>query len=218
MSIRCSVALQNSATIHLSLAVEPVSLEELIPEDHLVRVIDLYVAKLDLGQLGFEKTQPKATGRPAYDPADQLKLYLYGYFQRIRSSRRLEAECQRNIEVMWLINRLKPDFKTIADFRKNNKAAFVATCRAFVQFCRAAGLIAGDLVAIDGSKFQAVASARRHLNLNQLSRPVANPEAALQRRPDLPGSNQRLRWMCAESPMYDGQAPLRLASRTRRSL
>ncbi|MEX5353385.1 transposase [Pseudomonas juntendi] len=89
----------------------PVSLEELIPEDHLVRVIDLYVARLDLGQLGFEKAQPKATGRPAYDPADQLKLYLYGYFQRIRSSRRLEAECQRNIEVMWLINRLKPDFK-----------------------------------------------------------------------------------------------------------
>ncbi|EOG3624046.1 IS1182 family transposase [Pseudomonas putida] len=148
----------------------PVSLEELIPEDHLVRVIDLYVAKLDLGQLGFEKTQPKATGRPAYNPADQLKLYLYGYFQRIRSSRRLEAECQRNIEVMWLINRLKPDFKTIADFRKNNKAAFVTTCRAFVQFCRTAGLIAGDLVAIDGSKFQAVASARRHLNLNQLKR------------------------------------------------
>jgi transposase len=84
----------------------PVSLEELIPEDHLVRVIDLYVAKLDLVQLGFDKALPKSTGRPSYDPADQLKLYLYGYFQRIRSSRRLEAECQRNIEVMWLINRL----------------------------------------------------------------------------------------------------------------
>jgi transposase len=148
----------------------PVSLEELIPEDHLVRVIDLYVAKLDLVQLGFDKALPKSTGRPSYDPADQLKLYLYGYFQRIRSSRRLEAECQRNIEVMWLINRLKPDFKTIADFRKNNKLAFVATCRAFVQFCRMAGLIAGDLVAIDGSKFQAVASSRRHMNLKQLKR------------------------------------------------
>jgi transposase len=148
----------------------PVSLEELIPEDHLVRVIDLYVSKLDLLQLGFDKALPKRTGRPSYDPADQLKLYLYGYFQRIRSSRRLEAECQRNIEVMWLINRLKPDFKTIADFRKDNKPAFVATCRAFVQFCRTAGLIAGELVAIDGSKFQAVASARRHLNLKQLKR------------------------------------------------
>jgi len=119
----------------------------LISEDHLVRVIDLYVAKLDLAQLGFDKALPKSTGRPSYDPADQLKLYLYGYFQRIRSSRRLEAECQRNIEVMWLINRLKPDFKTIADFRKNNKLAFVATCRAFVRFCRMAGLITGDLVA-----------------------------------------------------------------------
>lgn len=148
----------------------PVSLEELIPEDHLVRVIDLYVAKLDLVQLGFDKAIPKSTGRPAYDPADQLKLYLYGYFQRIRSSRRLEAECQRNIEVMWLINRLKPDFKTIADFRKNNKPAFIATCRAFVRFCRTAGLIAGELVAIDGSKFQAVASSRRHVNLKQLKR------------------------------------------------
>lgn len=148
----------------------PVSLEELIPEDHLVRVIDLYVSKLDLLQLGFDKALPKGTGRPSYDPADQLKLYLYGYFQRIRSSRRLEAECQRNIEVMWLINRLKPDFKTIADFRKDNKPAFVATCRAFVQFCRTAGLIAGELVAIDGSKFQAVASTRRHLNLKQLKR------------------------------------------------
>lgn len=89
----------------------PVSLEELIPEDHLVRVIHLYVAKLDLVQLGFDKALPKGTGRPSYDPADQLKLYLYGYFQRIRSSRRLEAECQRNIEVMWLINRLKPTSK-----------------------------------------------------------------------------------------------------------
>ena len=146
----------------------PVSLEELIPEDHLVRVIDLYVARLDLVQLGFDKALPKSTGCPSYDPADQLKLYLYGYFQRIRSSRRLEAECQRNIEVMWLINRLKPDFKTIADFRKNNKLAFVATCRAFVRFCRTAGLIAGELVAIDGSKFQAVASSRRHMNLKQL--------------------------------------------------
>jgi transposase len=146
----------------------PVSLEDLIPEDHLVRVIDAYVGRLDLVQLGFDKAIPKGTGRPSYDPADQLKLYFYGYFQRIRSSRRLEAECQRNVEVMWLINRLKPDFKTIADFRRDNKAAFIATCRAFVQFCRKAGLIAGNLVAIDGSKFQAVASSRRHLNLKQL--------------------------------------------------
>jgi transposase len=156
----------------------PVSLQDLIPEDHLVRVIDAYVTQLDLAHLGFEKAVPKGIGRPSYDPADQLKLYLYGYFQRIRSSRRLEAECQRNIEVMWLINRLKPDFKTIADFRTNNKAAFIATCRHFVQFCRQAGLIAGELVAIDGSKFQAVASSRQHVNLKQLK----HQEQALEKR------------------------------------
>lgn len=148
----------------------PLTLEELVPEDHLVRVIEAYVARLDLQALGFSKAQPSRTGRPAYDPADLLKLYLYGYFQRIRSSRRLEAECQRNIEVMWLLRRLAPDFKTIADFRKDNSQAFQATCRAFVQFCRRVGLIAGELVAIDGSKFQAVASSRKHLSLKQLKR------------------------------------------------
>ena len=148
----------------------PPTLEELVPDDHLVRVIEAYVARLDLQVLGFSKAQPLKTGRPAYDPADLLKLYLYGYFQRIRSSRRLEAECQRNIEVMWLLGRLAPDFKTIADFRKDNSAAFQATCKAFVQFCRQVGLISGQLVAIDGSKFQAVASARKHLNLKQLKR------------------------------------------------
>lgn len=148
----------------------PVALDELVPEDHLVRVIEAYVARLDLREMGFSKVQPRKTGRPSYDPADLLKLYLYGYFQRIRSSRRLEAECQRNVEVMWLLGRLAPDFKTIADFRKDNCQAFQATCRAFVQFCRRVGLITGELVAIDGSKFQAVASARKHLSLKQLKR------------------------------------------------
>ena len=148
----------------------PLSLDELVPEDHLVRVIEAYVARLDLQLLGFSKAQPQKTGRPAYAPADLLKLYLYGYFQRIRSSRRLEAECRRNVEVMWLLGRLSPDFKTIADFRKDNGAAFQATCRAFVQFCRQVGLISGQLVAIDGSKFQAVASPRKHLSLKQLKR------------------------------------------------
>ncbi|PWU31084.1 IS5/IS1182 family transposase, partial [Pseudomonas sp. RW407] len=110
---------------------------------------------------GFSKARASKVGRPAYDPADLLKLYLYGYFHRIRSSRRLEAECQRNVEVMWLLGQLVPDFKTIADFRKDNGVAFQATCRAFVQFCRQVGLIGGQLVAIDGSKFQAVASRRK---------------------------------------------------------
>ena len=148
----------------------PVSIDEVIPEDHLVRVIDAYVSRLDLRVLGFDKAIPKGNGRPPYNPADLLKLYIYGYFQRIRSSRRLEAECQRNIEVMWLLNRLAPDFKTIADFRKDNATAFSATCRAFVQFCRSAGLVKGDLVAIDGSKFKAVASARRHISVKHLKR------------------------------------------------
>lgn len=159
-------------------ALFPLSLDELIPDDHLVRVIEAYVALLDFEQLGFDKAKPKATGRPSYDPADLLKLYLYGYFQRIRSSRRLEAECQRNVEVMWLLGRLAPDFKTIADFRRDNSAAFTATCRAFVRFCRQAGLIAGELVAIDGSKFQAVASSRKHLTPKKLQQ----REAALDKK------------------------------------
>jgi transposase len=159
-------------------ALFPLSLDELIPDDHLVRVIEAYVSLLDLEQLGFDKARPKATGRPSYDPADLLKLYLYGYFQRIRSSRRLEAECQRNVEVMWLLGRLAPDFKTIADFRRDNSAAFTATCRAFVQFCRHAGLVAGELVAIDGSKFQAVASNRKHMTPKKLK----HQEAALEKR------------------------------------
>lgn len=159
----------------------PPTLDELVPEDHLVRVIEAYVARLDLQALGFSKAQPQRTGRPPYDPADLLKLYLYGYFQRIRSSRRLEAECQRNVEVMWLLGRLSPDFKTIADFRKDNGAAFQATCRAFVQFCRQVGLISGQLVAIDGSKFQAVASQRKHLSLAKLKRQQAKLEAQIAR-------------------------------------
>lgn len=159
-------------------ALFPVSLDELIPDDHLVRVIEAYVSLLDFEQLGFDKARPKATGRPSYDPADLLKLYLYGYFQRIRSSRRLEAECQRNVEVMWLLGRLAPDFKTIADFRRDNSAAFTATCRAFVRFCRNAGLIAGELVAIDGSKFQAVASNRKHMTPKKLK----HQEAVLDKR------------------------------------
>lgn len=159
-------------------ALFPVSMDELIPDDHLVRVIDAYVALLDFEQLGFDKARPKSTGRPSYDPADLLKLYLYGYFFRIRSSRRLEAECRRNVEVMWLLGRLAPDFKTIADFRRDNSSAFIATCRAFVRFCRKAELIAGDLVAIDGSKFQAAASSRKHLTPKKLQ----HREAALDQR------------------------------------
>ena len=158
----------------------PVSLDELIPADHSVRVIAAYVEPLSLSALGFTKAMTKATGRPPYDLSDLLKLYLYGYLQRIRSSRRLEAECQRNIEVMWLLGRLTPDFKTIAEFRRVNRTAFVATCREFVQFFRPAQLVTGELVVVDGSKFQAAASHRQHVTPATLVKQQAALEQQIQ--------------------------------------
>lgn len=151
----------------------PVSLDELVPGDHIVRVVAAYVDRLSLTSLGFAKAVTQATGRPPYDPADLLKLYLYGYLHRIRSSRRLESECQRNIEVMWLLSRLTPDFKTIAEFRRLNGKAFIAVCRGFVQFCRRAGLMAGSLVAIDGSKFQAASSRKQYQSAARLAKQQA---------------------------------------------
>lgn len=136
----------------------PVMLDELIEEDSMARVIDAWVNALDLRALGFGKAQADRLGRPPYDPGDLLKLYLCGYLNGIRSSRALERECRRNIECMWLLGRLAPDHKTIADFRRHNGAALVASCAAFVQFVRREGLVGGTVVAIDGSKVQAVAS------------------------------------------------------------
>jgi len=136
----------------------PVMLDDLVPEDSMARVIDAWVNVLDLRALGFGKAQPHRMGRPPYDPADLLKLYLCGYLNGIRSSRALERECRRNVECMWLLGRLAPDHKTIADFRRHNGGALVASCAAFVQFVRRAGLVGGTVVAIDGSKVQAVAS------------------------------------------------------------
>lgn len=158
-------------------ALFPVSLDELVPAEHLVRVIELWVGALDMARLGFAKAEPAATGRPPYDPADLVKLYLYGYLNQIRSSRRLERECQRNIEVLWLMRRLVPDHKTIANFRRDNGAPFAALCRAFVGFCRGEGLIRGELVAIDGSKFQAVASKRQVVSRQRLARQLAAIDA-----------------------------------------
>ncbi len=162
-------------------ALFPVSLDELIPEDHLVRVIDLWVDRVDVARLGFTKAAPKATGRPPYDPADLLKLYLYGYLNQIRSSRKLERESQRNLEVLWLLKRLTPDFKTLANFRRENGIAFSAACRAFVSFCRGERLIRGDLVAIDGSKFQAATSKRKVVSRKKLERQVVALEADIAR-------------------------------------
>ncbi len=122
-------------------------------------MIDFFVDQLDLAQLGFSGITPKERGRPAYHPAVMLKLYIYGYINRVQSSRRLERECQRNVEVMWLTGCLAPDFKTIADFRKDNGPAIRKVCREFVVVCGRAGLLAATTVAIDGSKFKAVTPA-----------------------------------------------------------
>lgn len=138
----------------------PAAVEDYVGAYSLPRVIDAYVNGLDMGALGFEKSVPAATGRPAYAPDDLLKLYLYGYWNRIRSSRKLEVECQRNLELMWLLGQLVPDHKTIADFRRRNARPFQAVCAQFVQFLREAELVGGDapVVAVDGSKFKACAS------------------------------------------------------------
>jgi len=138
----------------------PERLDDLVDANSPCRVIDAFVGHLDLAATGFVKAQSAATGRPPYDPADLLKLYLYGYLNRVRSSRRLERECQRNVEVMWLLNRLAPDHKTIAEFRRLNGKGVRRAGAAFVSFCRDAGLIKGDWIAIDGSKFKAVASGK----------------------------------------------------------
>lgn len=138
----------------------PVCLEELIPEDHVCRVIDAFVNRLDMAGLGFERAEAAETGRPGYDPRDLLKLYLYGYLQQIRSSRRLESECRRNIELMWLLGRLAPDHKTIAEFRRLHRDGVTAAGVELVRLARSVGLVKGEWIAIDGSKFQTVSSAR----------------------------------------------------------
>src|SRR5881392_1342303 len=137
-------------------ALLPHSLEDYVDWENPVRVIEIFIEELDLAALGFSGVTPAATGRPAYHPSTLLKIYLYGYLNRVQSSRRLEREAQRNIELMWLTGRLAPDFKTIADFRKDNGAAIQSVCRQFVELCRRLKLFTGAVVAIDGSKFKAV--------------------------------------------------------------
>lgn len=136
----------------------PILLDDLVPADHVCRVIDAFVDSLNLGDLGFERAAPADTGRPGYDPHDLLKLYLYGYLHQIRSSRRLEAECRRNVELMWLLGRLYPDHKSITEFRRIHRDAVTAAGAELVQFARDCGLIRGEWIAVDGSKFRAVAS------------------------------------------------------------
>ena len=133
----------------------PPSAEDYVPEDHPVRVIDAFVDSLNLSEMGFRKAQTVRTGRRPYHPGDLLKLYIYAYLNQTSSTRRLEKECHRNLEVLWLMKQLAPDFKTIADFRKDNGDAIKQVCRQFIVFCKQAGLVSGQLVAIDGSKFKA---------------------------------------------------------------
>src|ERR1700733_8836254 len=133
----------------------PEYLDDYVSENSPVRVIDVFVDELDLLSLGFDGVVPEATGRPGYHPAVLLKLYIYGYLNQVSSSRRLEREAQRNVELMWLTGRLAPDFKTIADFRRDNGPAIRATCRRFVDLCRGLELFTHALAAIDGSKFKA---------------------------------------------------------------
>jgi transposase len=159
-------------------ALLPAAIEDYVAAEAPVRVIDAFVAGLDMIRVGFRRSVPAATGRPPYDPRDLLKLYLYGYLNEIRSSRRLERECSRNVELMWLVRRLAPDFKTIADFRRDNGAAIVGACRSFVLFCRDQRLFPGRLVALDGSKFRAAASAKRVIG----RREIAEEAARLDRR------------------------------------
>ncbi|MDB6014054.1 MAG: hypothetical protein JWL65_6304, partial [Gammaproteobacteria bacterium] len=134
----------------------PECLEDYISEDNPARAIEAFVEELDLRALGFDGTMPEATGRPAYHPSTLLKIYIYGYLNRIQSSRRLEREAQRNLELIWLTGRLTPDFKTIADFRKDNGQAIRGVCREFITLCRSLDLFSEAIVAIDGSKFKAV--------------------------------------------------------------
>jgi transposase len=136
----------------------PVVLNDLIPDDHMCRVIDAFVEQLDMEKVGFERARPAETGRPGYDPRALLKLYLYGYLNQIRSSRRLEAECIRNVELMWLLGRLYPDHKSIAEFRRMHQEAVTTAGAELVRFAKSCGLIRGEWIAIDGSKFRAVAS------------------------------------------------------------
>ena len=169
----------------------PECLEDWIGEDNTVRVIDVFVEELDLAGLGFGGVDPEATGRPSYHPSVLLKLYIYGYLNRVQSSRRLEHEAGRNVEVMWLTGRLAPDHKTIADFRKDNGTAIRKVCARFVALCRTMGLLTQASVAIDGSKFKAVNNRDKNFTRAKMERRMsadrgecrAVSAAARQRRP-----------------------------------
>jgi transposase len=159
----------------------PESVEDYVGADNPVRIVEAFVEQLDLREMGFEGTDPLATGRPAYHPAVMLKIYIYGYLNRIQSSRRLEHEAQRNVELMWLIGRLTPDFKTIANFRKDNGRAIRKVCRQFIVLCRQLNLFTQSLVAIDGSKFKAVNNRDKNFTDAKMKRRMAQVNESIER-------------------------------------
>ena len=159
----------------------PDRIEDYISEDNPVRVVDAFVDELNLFELGFTSAEPKSTGRPAYHPSTMLKLYMYGYLNKVQSSRKLEREANRNLELMWLLNRLAPDFKTIADFRKDNGLAIKSVCRQFMMICKQLNLFAESLIAIDGSRFKAVNNRDRNFTQAKVKRRIAAINKSLDR-------------------------------------
>ena len=169
--------------LHLVVAQQaaPECLDDFVGVDNPVRIVDAFVEELDLPSLGFDGSTPAATGRPAYHPAVLLKVYIYGYLNRIQSSRRLEREAQRNVELMWLTGRLAPDFKTIADFRRDNGLGIRNVCRRFVVLCRDLKLFSQALVAIDGSKFKAVNTRDKNFTMGKIDKRQQQIEESIQR-------------------------------------
>ena len=162
-------------------ALLPECLDDYVCEDSSVRVIDAFVDELDLAALGFGRVRAASTGRPGYRPGAMLKLYLYGYLNQVQSSRRLEREAGRNTELMWLLGKLAPDFKTIADFRRDNGQALRAACAAFVTICRGIGLLTGGVVAVDGSRFKAVNTRDKNYTPGAVRRRIEQAEASIER-------------------------------------
>ena len=169
----------------------PEAIEDYIGTENPVRFIEVFVEGLDLRELGFRHSDLKETGRPPYNPGDLLKMYIYGYLNRERSSRGLEREAGRNVELMWLMRKLRPDFKTIADFRKDNKGAIRGVCREFTMLCRQMDLFGGEIVAIDGSKFRAVNSKKRNFNEKKFKRSIKDIEDKIDKYLDEMDENDR---------------------------
>ncbi len=159
----------------------PATVEDYVGPDNPVRFVDAFVDNLDLRKAGFARVQAKETGRPGYDPGDLLKLYIYGYLNRIRSSRRLEAETRRNLEVIWLMRQLSPDFKTIADFRRDNRSAFRLVFREFVTLCRGLDLFGRELLAVDGSRIKAVNNRDRTFVKSRVEKSIRESDERLER-------------------------------------